>query len=104
MWPKRSSTGCGVDRGLYTLFNQLMARAKKNNPKANPQNLRNLVSQVIDEKKLATKTDIAEVMWELKGIREENVVLADMKRQVNVHEDRIETIEEKLKIEALAAG
>ncbi len=80
-----------------------MARAKKNNPKANPQDLRNLVSQVIDEKKLATKKDIAEVMWELKGIREENVVLADMKRQVNVHEDRIETIEEKLKIQPLVA-
>ena len=80
-----------------------MARVKKKNPKANNQDLRNLVSQVIDEKKLATKTDIAEVMSKLKGIREENVVLADMKRQVNVHEDRIETIEEKLKIQPLAA-
>lgn len=52
---------------------------------------------------LATKADIAEVMWELKGIREENVVLADMKRQVNEHEDRIEIVEEKLKIPSLAA-
>lgn len=52
---------------------------------------------------LATKADIAEVMWELKEIREENVVLADMKRQVNDHEDRIEIVEEKLKIPSLAA-
>ena len=52
---------------------------------------------------LATKKDITEVMWELKGIREENTVLSDMKRQVNVHEDRIETIEEKLKIQPVAA-
>jgi len=92
-----------VDRELYTLFNELMAGTKKQNPKTDNQVLSNLIGQVIDEKKLATKTDIAEVMWELKGIREENIVLADMKRQVNVHEDRIETIEEKLKIEPLAA-
>ena len=49
-------------------------------------------------KGLATKTDFAEVMWELKTMREENTVLADTKRQVNVHEDRIEVIEEKLNL------
>ena len=49
-------------------------------------------------KGLATKTDFADVMWELKTMREENTVLADTKRQVNSHEDRLETIEEKLQI------
>jgi len=52
---------------------------------------------------LATKKDIADVMWELKNIREENVVLADMKRQVNDHEDRLELVENKLNIPQIAA-
>ena len=51
-----------------------------------------------DVKGLATKTDIADVMWELKTMREENTVLADTKRQVNEHEDRLEAVEQKLNI------
>lgn len=47
---------------------------------------------------VATKKDFADVMWELKNIREDNAVLADMKRQVNEHDDRIEIIEEKLNL------
>ncbi|MDP4030812.1 MAG: hypothetical protein U1C50_04080 [Patescibacteria group bacterium] len=53
-----------------------------------------------DLKSLAaeTKKGFAEVMWELKTIREENIVLSDMKRQINEHEDRLETVESKLRI------
>lgn len=49
---------------------------------------------------LPTKDDfskqMSEVMWELKTVREEMTVLTDMKDKVNDHEERLETVEEKL--------
>jgi len=51
---------------------------------------------------LPTKTDfykaMDKVMNELKTVREEQGVLSDMKRQVDDHDDRLETVEEKLSI------
>lgn len=53
-------------------------------------------------KGLPTKTEfyksMDQVMGELQTVREEITVLADMKRQVNDHEDRIERVEKKLNI------
>lgn len=43
------------------------------------------------------------LMGELEIIREENTVSVDMKRQVNDHEERLEAVEEKLKISVLTA-
>jgi len=96
---------------------------KTNKTKSDNQALANLIGRVIDQKTktvlatkddlkrfatkddlnnavkgLATKTDFADVMWELKTMREENTVLADTKRQVNEHEDRLEVVEQKLNL------
>lgn len=103
-------------------------KVKKLNPQ--DKKLATLISRVIDEKTktvLATKDDLKqfatkddlkkavsylptkeelyqkmdEVMGELSDVRDEITILADMKRQVNDHEDRLETIEEKLNISLL---
>jgi len=43
------------------------------------------------------------VMHEIETMRQENIISTDMKRQVNEHEERLETVEEKLGISSLAA-
>jgi len=42
-------------------------------------------------------------MGEIETMRQENIISTDMKRQVNEHEERLETVEEKLEIRTLAA-
>lgn len=53
-------------------------------------------------KYLPTKTEFYDandkIMGELQAVREEITILSDMKRQVNDHEDRLETVEEKIGI------
>ena len=41
------------------------------------------------------------VMHEIETMRQENIISTDMKRQVNEHEERLETVEEKLGISPL---
>lgn len=43
------------------------------------------------------------LMKELEIMREENMISNDMKRKVDDHEERLEVVEEKLKISVLAA-
>lgn len=77
-----------------------------------------LVEEVIKEqaeKVLATKSDLKylptktefynsmdKIMNELATMREESTVSTDIKRQVNEHEERLETIESKLGVQVAA--
>jgi len=58
-----------------------------------------------DLKYLPSKTEfyksMDKVMSELQTMREESTVSTDMKRQLNNHEDRLETVEEKIGIQAV---
>ena len=48
-------------------------------------------------------TSMDKLMSEIETMRQENIISTDMKRQVNKHEERLETVEEKLGIRILAA-
>ncbi|PIP88402.1 hypothetical protein COW80_00620 [Candidatus Beckwithbacteria bacterium CG22_combo_CG10-13_8_21_14_all_01_47_9] len=48
-------------------------------------------------------TSMDKLMGEIETMRQENIISTDMKRQVNEHEERLETVEEKLEIRTLAA-
>ena len=48
-------------------------------------------------------TSMDKLMGEIETMRQENIISTDMKRQVNEHEERLETVEEKLGISSLAA-
>ena len=107
-----------VDREIYTVFNEAMRRIKTKNTNSLTGIKRDIQSIKKRLDNTATKDDLRDlekkiaylptkgefynsmdkVMGELKAIREENIVLSYMKRQVNDHEDRIEMVEEKLNI------
>lgn len=85
-----------------------MVSIKKNNDFVTKGHFDQVVSDLRkDMKKFLTREEYLNsadrIMGELKAIREENIVLADMKRQVNNHEERIEIVEEKLHISQIAA-
>lgn len=92
-----------------------MPRQKKNSP-----NIVDLIGEVFDqkfdqkieEKQLVTRKDLKylptkdefykgmdSIMGELKTVREELTIISGLKRQVNNHEERLETIEGKLDIQ-----
>jgi len=48
-------------------------------------------------------TSMDKLMGEIETMRQENIISTDMKRQVNEHEERLETVEEKLEIRTLTA-
>ena len=89
------------------MYNRLMPRKKKNS-----QDIVSLIGEVVDQKiiehQLVTRKDLKylptikhvdKIMGELKTVREEITIIADMKRQVNDHENRLEKIEGKLDLQ-----
>lgn len=68
------------------------------------------IEKIVDEKVgektkyLPTKEEYFatedKIMGELKSIREEVTIMADLQRQVHDHEDRTERVEEKLQIQS----
>ena len=104
-----------VDIRVYTTFNHIMTRKKKIDK--NYFAIADLVEQTIRELAetlLVTKADLKylptkaefyksmdKIMSELQTMREESTVSTDLKRQLNNHEDRLETVEEKIGIQAV---